>query len=787
MVDKDRCSQRHNHSHRLRLRSALRSWKLRPLFAAPLLALCVSVVLVSGSVWHPQPVAAQTSTDDLRKNILVLNAYNQGLSWSDNIVRGITSVLNPETEAVELYLEYMDTKRLVPDAAYYERLYELYQQKYHAVKLDVIIVADNDAFNFMLEYHDRLFPDVPVVFCGVNLFEDAMLEGKRQQFTGVVESVDIRATLDVALAQRPQTREILVVNDGTTTGLVYSRLFREVAQDYENRVNFVYYENTDVRALEIALRNLTEDNLVFLILFNRDRSQRFYTYEQAIDLIYANTKAPIYGLWDFYLGRGMVGGKLTNAFSQGEAAGFKAQRILEGSAAGDIPIQWESPNRYMFDYRELQKFGIDTATLPVNSEVINRPLAFIEQYGAVIWPLSAVGVVLLGTIVAQSLSAARRRRIEAALRVSNADLLEARASLEERVDARTRDLTKRTQQLQLAAEVARDVASIHDEDRLLDSMVNLISDRFGYYHAGIFLANPEGTYAQLRAASSEGGQRMLARGHRLDAGVGIVGSVLVTGRPRIALDVGADAVWFNNPDLPSTRSELGLPLRAREQVIGVLDVQSTEPEAFSEEDVTVLQTMVEQLALALDNVRLLEESEAALARMERAFGQETRTAWAERKRRGLPAYRFEGRTVSPVVVPNANAVGAAAAVATSPEAQHFSTQITLRDTILATLELERSSDRPWTPDELELVQTLTEQAALALDNARLFEDTLRRSERERLVGQIVDNIRASASVEQALQRALSDMSRVLGAAELVAQLGREPAAQAVPSPLGEDN
>jgi GAF domain-containing protein len=741
-----------------------------------LLALCV---LVSISIWPRQPIAAQTSTDEQRKNILVLNAYNQGLSWSDNVVRGITSVLNPETEAVELYLEYMDTKRLVPDAAYYERLYELYKQKYDAVKFDVIIVADNDAFNFMLEYHNRLFPDVPVVFCGVNLFEDAMLEGKRQQFTGVVENVDIRATLDVALAQRPQTREILVVNDGTTTGLVYSRLFREVAQDYQDRVNFVYYENTDVRALEVALRNLTEDNLVLLILFNRDRSQRFYTYEQAIDLIYANTKAPIYGLWDFYLGRGMVGGKLTNAFSQGEAAAFKAQRILEGSAAGDIPIQWESPNRYMFDYRELQKFGIDTATLPVNSEVINRPLSFLEQYRAVIWPLSAVGVVLLGTIVAQSISAARRRRIEAALRVSNADLLEARASLEERVDARTRDLTKRTQQLQLAAEVARDVASIHDEDRLLDSMVNLISDRFGYYHAGIFLANPEGTYAQLRATSSEGGQRMLARGHRLDAGVGIVGSVLVTGRPRIALDVGADAVWFNNPDLPQTRSELGLPLRAREQVIGVLDVQSTEPEAFSEEDVTVLQTMVEQLALALDNVRLLEESEAALARMERAFGQETRTAWAERKRRGLPAYRFEGRTVSPVT--------GAASVETSPEAQRFSTQITLRDQILATLELERSSERPWTPDELELVQTLTEQAALALDNARLFEDTLRRSERERLVGQIVDNIRASASVEQALQRALSDMSRVLGAAELVAQLGREPAAQAVPSPLGEDN
>ncbi len=731
--------------------------------------LAVMCLLVVVCISPGQPIAAQTSTETPRKNVLVLNSYHQGLSWSDNIVRGIKSVLDPDTQAVELYLEYMDTKRLVPDAAYYEHLYELYKRKYESVKFDVIIVADNDAFNFMLEYHDRLFPDVSVVFCGVNFFEDSMLAGKRALFTGVVENVDIRGTLDVALAQRPQTREILVVNDGTTTGLVYSRVFREVAIAYEDRVNFVYYENTDVRALEVALRNLTEDNLVLLILFNRDRAQRFYTYEQAIDLIYANTKAPIYGLWDFYLGRGMVGGKLTNAFSQGEAGAIKAQRILEGAAAGDLPIQWESPNRHMFDYRELQRFGIDTAAVPVNSEIINRPLSFIDQYGAMLWPLLAVGVVLMGTIVAQSMSAARRRRIEAALRVSNTELLEARSSLEERVEQRTRDLTKRTQQLRLAAEVARDVASIRDEKQLLTSMVNLISDRFGFYHAGIFLTSSEGNYAELRAASSEGGQRMLARGHRLEAGVGIVGSVLATGRPRIALDVGADAVWFNNPDLPETRSELGLPLRARGQVIGVLDVQSTEAEAFSQEDVTVLQTMTEQLALALDNVRLLRESEEALGRAERAFGQEARTAWAERKRRGLAAYRLEGQSVLPI----SDAVSENVA----PDAQRHTAAIVLRDQVLATLELERPAERPWTREELALVQTLTEQAALALDNARLFEDTLRRGERERLVRQIVDNIRASTSVEQALQRALGDVSRALGAAELVAQLGREPTSQ----------
>lgn len=727
------------------------------------------VLFLLGLLWPGRVSLAQ----DTRKQILVLNSYHQGLSWSDNIVRGITSVLDPETQPVELYFEYMDTKRLAPSAAYYERLYELYRQKYAGVALDIVIVADNDAFNFVLEYHERLFPGVPVVFCGVNFFEDAMLEGYRSTFTGVVENVDIRATLDVALAQRPQTREILVINDGTTTGLVYSRLFREVARDYQSRVNFVYYENTDVRALEVALRNLTEDNLVLLILFNRDRAQRFYTYEQAIDLIYANTRAPIYGLWDFYLGRGMVGGKLTNAFSQGQAAAFQAERILAGTPVKDVPIQRESPNRFMFDYEQLQRFRIDTGTLPVNTLVINRPPTFVEQYGALLWPVLTVGLVLIGTIVAQSISVARRRRVEAALRLSNAELLETREALEARVNERTRDLAKRTQQLRLASEVARDVAAIRDEGTLLTSMVNLISDRFGFYHAGIFLVNMEGTVAELRAASSQGGQRMLARGHRLEAGVGIVGSVLATGRPRIALDVGADAVWFNNPDLPQTRSEMGLPLRARGRIIGVLDVQSTEAEAFTQEDVTVLQTMAEQLALALDNVRLLRESTESLERMERALGATARAAWADRQRRGPAAYRLEGQAVSPA--PELLEATEGANAPTASDARRLKTEITLRDQVLATLELER--DRPWTREELELIQALTTQAALALDNARLFEDTQRRGERERLVRQIVDNIRASVSVEQAIARALGDMSRALKGAELVAQLGQGPASQ----------
>jgi GAF domain-containing protein/HAMP domain-containing protein len=178
------------------------------------------------------------------------------------------------------------------------------------------------------------------------------------------------------------------------------------------------------------------------------------------------------------------------------------------------------------------------------------------------------------------------------------DLQTMYGSLEARV-------TERTYQIRTASEVARDAALIRDIDTLLQAVVRLISDRFAFYHAGIFLI--DGPDAVLVAASSEGGQRMLQRGHRLAVGkVGIVGYVTGTGTPRIALDVGGDAVHFANPDLPHTRSELALPLRVGDSIVGALDVQSTEPNAFDDNDVVVLQTMADQLATALENARLLD-------------------------------------------------------------------------------------------------------------------------------------------------------------------------------------
>ncbi|MFQ5617254.1 MAG: GAF domain-containing protein, partial [Anaerolineales bacterium] len=164
---------------------------------------------------------------------------------------------------------------------------------------------------------------------------------------------------------------------------------------------------------------------------------------------------------------------------------------------------------------------------------------------------------------------------------------------------------RRALHLQVGAEIARDIARAKDLDELINTAVNLVRDRFGFYHAGIFLVDEKREYAVLKAATGKAGQKMLEHGHQLKVGeVGIVGYVTGTGTPRIALDVGADAVHFKNPFLPETRSEMALPLKIGTHVIGALDVQSKQPAAFDNDDIATLHTMADQLTIAFENTRL---------------------------------------------------------------------------------------------------------------------------------------------------------------------------------------
>jgi GAF domain-containing protein len=354
--------------------------------------------------------------------------------------------------------------------------------------------------------------------------------------------------------------------------------------------------------------------------------------------------------------------------------------------------------------------------------------------------------------------------------------------LEHQVAGRTADLARRSAQLEAAARVARGAAAVRDVELLLEETVHLISDHFGFYHAGIFLLDEAGEYAVLRAASSEGGQRMLARKHKLRVGkVGIVGYAAGTGRPRIALDVGEDSVFFNNPDLARTRSEMGLPLKVRERVIGVLDVQSTQEAAFSEEDVAVLEIMADQVALAIENAYFLEESQRALRELEALHGRRTRQAWQERAETHQPtAYRYTRagvEAVSPALVPEPETQG----LTEEQDADRLAVPIQLRGQSIGSIVLQQdTTEAHWSTDEIALVREVSTQIGLALENARLLEESQRRGQREYAIRRVTEQMQRAVGLENVLQSTVAQLGRVTGAPRVYVRLGTE-------AELGPDN
>ncbi len=348
-------------------------------------------------------------------------------------------------------------------------------------------------------------------------------------------------------------------------------------------------------------------------------------------------------------------------------------------------------------------------------------------------------------------------------------LEENQASLEQEIAERTAALEKRTLQLEAATAVAREAAEIREVETLLTRTTRLISQRFGFYHTGIFLVNETGEYAVLRAVSSPEGERLLARGHRLRVGqVGVVGYVMERGEPRIAQDVSADEMYFDNPEMPQTRSELALPLRAGGAIIGVLDVQSVEPGAFTQEDVDVLQALADQLSVAIENARLIAEAQAAVEMTQRAYGEVSRSAWKEllRTREGLRISH------DPRGILRHEGASRAGTKETDPEAHldTFTLPLTVRGQVIGGLDAYIPEGKAWTAEQKQLLETLVDQLGVALESARLFEDTQRRAAREQLISNVTGRIRETLDMETMLRTAAEQMRQVLDLEDLVVRL-----------------
>jgi GAF domain-containing protein/HAMP domain-containing protein len=288
---------------------------------------------------------------------------------------------------------------------------------------------------------------------------------------------------------------------------------------------------------------------------------------------------------------------------------------------------------------------------------------------------------------------------------------------------------RRAKQFESIAHVARTISSTRDLDILLAQITTVISREFGFYHVGIFLLDAAKEYAILSAANSDGGQIMLRQGHRLKVGgIGIVGYVTGTGAPRVALDTGADAVFFNNPDLPDTRSEIALPLQAGKDVIGALDVQSTEPGAFAQEDINILSTLADQVSVAIQNAQQFEQTRKALSEAETLAKQFAQAGWQQfTKDRNLIGIRHTGARATLLYEKSDQEKEDTSWETDQPRKKSrgafLSLPIELRGEAIGSVDVRSPDNRPWDQDELDIVTAIVERAAIAMENARLLEES----------------------------------------------------------------
>jgi GAF domain-containing protein/HAMP domain-containing protein len=352
------------------------------------------------------------------------------------------------------------------------------------------------------------------------------------------------------------------------------------------------------------------------------------------------------------------------------------------------------------------------------------------------------------------------------------------ASLEDRVAERTRELEQRSAYLEASAQIGRAASSILETDRLIEEAVELIRQRFDLYYVGLFLLDEASEWAVLRAGTGEAGRKMLSRGHRIRVGEGMIGWSVAHGEPRVALEAGEDAVRLATAELPETRSEAALPLQSRGQILGALTVQSTQVGAFDPDTLVVLETMADQVAVALDNARLFAESQEALEAARRAYGELSREAWAEllQARRDF-AFLSDDRGVTRRIESEwrpemKEALQRGQTVQIENDGRlSLAVPIQVRGRVIGVLDTHKPADSEgWLSDEIAMLETLAQELSVALEAARLYDDAQRRAAREQITSEISTRVRETLDMETVLRSAANEMYEALELDEIVIRL-----------------
>ncbi|MDD2900143.1 MAG: response regulator [Desulfuromonadaceae bacterium] len=388
--------------------------------------------------------------------ILILNSYNIGYDWWEEEMKGLQDVLSKSYPRTETFIEHLDTKKF-STKKHFPRMADLLESKYSHQHLDVMVAMDNAALEFALQYRQRISPGTPLIFCGINDYDPAMIAGQ-SKITGVAEYHDVVGTLDLALQLHPNIRNIVVIHDFTDTGRAIRRELEKTATRYST-TTLQFMEEMPLEATVKKLQDLTSDNVVLLLSYTVEKGGRTFSHSEAARLVSRASPVPVYSVYAAQLGNGVVGGRMMKGEIQGNKTAGLIRQILEGQDPDSLPVITGNLSHPMFDYLILKKYNISTAKLPADRVIINNPSSTFAINKATVWMGSLFTLVSTVGLIGLLLNIRKRKYLEEMLRLKIDAYQESQQELlatEEMLRAQVDDYVESQDELQSTEEMLRE-------------------------------------------------------------------------------------------------------------------------------------------------------------------------------------------------------------------------------------------------------------------------------------------------------------------------------------------
>lgn len=360
---------------------------------------------------------------EYRKSVLFISSYNANYEAVPYQIEGIKSVLNQNN--IHLDVEYMDTKRLSSDE-YMKIFYEMIKYKlFNLTPYDAIIVGDDNALQFAIDYQEDLFKGLPIVFLGINDFHRAEAAYKNDNMTGLIESTSIKGSIKIAQQFNKYAKRVVAIVDNTFTGIGYKEQFYNLKDEFSelsfDDINVSEYTTDELKHI---LEKIENDTILIYISMLVNKNGSVNTADEIIEVLSKHTNVPIYCISSEGIGKGLLGGEMADYKEVGKISANMVLEILTGKSINNIKMIYENPKKYVFDYNVIKKFNIDEKLIPGNAFLINKEITIFEEYKEIILITLVFIMFLIILSIVLMFDSVSRRKIEKELKESNKKLEE---------------------------------------------------------------------------------------------------------------------------------------------------------------------------------------------------------------------------------------------------------------------------------------------------------------------------------------------------------------------------